>query len=586
MYSILLLEICLFTSASNNLLLHDQNQLSAPYRYARKPGGARRPRHRRVNSSTPTFPFRRRRRTQPPASHLRPIVYNGGRRRALQSFPRFFIWTVMATAQVPAAQVRHRGASLKSRSLDAAVVGESSSMEPSNSRNCSITSAEVAPAPCPGLPGGAPIPTITSPPSPPASTEDFSPPAIQSEFALHPWTPVSARSETFLDAPHHLSRSYTTPASTRNANRLALTLPIAPANSLPSRPTPTHTISIPPTPTESLGSGMASPTDPNDFIVAIAAQERRVMELREELTRAEDELKTLQTRWNSSEAHKIRAAIRNRDSYRPRPPVSPSPSSSAGDKSPAGITPAAAPAIIANRRSLDIETKKALLLNGGTPKEHKRRVLRGGHTRALSLLSPTRSEADASIFRELEGMHSSQQFTPAPLHKRATWAPRQSPPPNGMKQIAQDLRQGLWTFVEDIRQATVGDEGISATSNRTCDWQTRTGADQDTIRPSPAPRRRIPFSPEPLIDLEIDTPSKPPTESYHDRAAARGSTKAESKTRKHFSWTPLTFDDMGDDDWSNWDASSVKTSRWSGTTVNGDIIPAIPEKLDDSDSSL
>jgi hypothetical protein len=414
-------------------------------------------------------------------------------------------------------------------------------------------------------------------------------------------TPVSARSETFLDASYIPRSHTTTPASTRNANRLSLTLPIAPANSLPSRPTPTSTPSIPPTPTDSLGSGMASPTDPNDFIVAIAAQERRVMELREELTRAEDELRTLKTRWNSSEAHKIRAAIRNRETYRPKPPAA-SPDNKPGSnnknifktnnnnniKSPGRATPT-----LAKRRSFDIETKKALLLNGGTPKEHKRRVLRGGHTRALSLLSPTRSEADASLFKELSEMRSPQalRFSPAPLHKRATWAPRQSSPPNGMKQIAQDFRQGLWTFVEDLRQATVGDEGISATSNRTADWQSRASTDQDTIRVSTsATRGRIPFSPEPepLIDLDIDTPSKPPTASFQDRAslANRGSTKAEAKTRKHFSWTPLTFDDMGDDDWSNWDASSVKTARWSGSTVNGDIIPAIPEKLDDGEATL
>ena len=34
------------------------------------------------------------------------------------------------------------------------------------------------------------------------------------------------------------------------------------------------------------------------------------------------------------------------------------------------------------------------------------------------------------------------------------------------KQMASDLREGLWTFLEDIRQATVGEEGINATQSR------------------------------------------------------------------------------------------------------------------------
>lgn len=221
--------------------------------------------------------------------------------------------------------------------------------------------------------------------------------------------------------------------------------------------------------------------------------------------------------------------------------------------------------------------------------------MRGGHTRTLSLLSPTKSEHDISIHNDLDTLSSpeawqpSQEFTPTPLsQKRATWAPRQAPPPNGVKQIAQDFKHGLWTFVEDLRQATVGDEGISATSNRTSDFQprlSRTYSDQDTIRPSNANRGRIPFSPE--ADGQTETSRKPSPGSFQDRASHQGTqSKADGKARKHFSWTPLTFDDVGEDDWSSWDSPSVKTSRWSGSTVNGDIVTAIPEKLDENEATL
>jgi hypothetical protein len=325
---------------------------------------------------------------------------------------------------------------------------------------------------------------------------------------------------------------------------------------------------------------MPSPVDPNDFIIAIAAQERRVLELREELSRAEGELKTLKSRWKFSEAHKVRASGRNNEPLRTMAPL-------LVDTQGPQDSPAA-------RRSVDIERKKALMHSQGTPREYKRKVMRGGHTRALSLLSPTKAEHDIQIHNDADAVRSPEEyfkpidFTATPLSKRATWTPRQTQQTHGVKQLAQDLKHGLWTFVEDIRQATVGDEGISATSNRTSEFQSRlqrTFTDQDTIRASSANRGRIPFPTE--LDSREDTPSKASSGSFQDRAQHRRSeSKPDIKPRKHFSWTPLTFDDLADDDWSNWDSPTVKTSRWSGSTVNGDIITAIPERVDDSEATL
>ncbi|KAI1867971.1 hypothetical protein JX265_004025 [Neoarthrinium moseri] len=461
-------------------------------------------------------------------------------------------------------QLRHRGSSLKAASLDTLLV------DTSCNTGGNLDSQE--------RPESDPAPVS----SPHDGDADNASNDGQPEFTLQPWrssvttTPGPKTSSETFDTRSTRSSS----TASRNANRLSLTLPIAPANSLPSRPTPN---SIPPTPTESLGSAIASPSDPNEFIVAIAAQERRVLELREELARAEVELKTLKTRWNSSEAHKVRSALRGREPVRPM--------GSAGlDGDGTNDSPA-------NRRSLDLERKKALLMSGGTPRDYRRRVIRGGHTRTLSLLSPTKSEHDIPIHHDLDVIRSPDafsgqplEFTPTPLNKRATWTPRQTQQPAGMKQIAQDFRHGLWTFVEDLRQATVGDEGISATSNRTSEFLSRNGrtySDQDTIRAPTSARGRVPFSTE--SDSQIETPRRPSPGSFQDRASQHersSSSKAEIKQRKHFSWTPLTFDDLGDDDWSNWDSPNVKTARWSGSTVNGDIIPAIPEKADENEATL
>ncbi|ORY71210.1 uncharacterized protein BCR38DRAFT_309124, partial [Pseudomassariella vexata] len=425
--------------------------------------------------------------------------------------------------------------------------------------------------------GGQPAQALAPNPAPHTLQTDNSEEERPADFVLQPRTssgpPLSSTSETFD------TRSTRSGSISRNANRLSLTLPIALPNSVPSRQAPSS--SVPPTPSsESVASELNSPADPNDLIIAIAAQERRVLEIREELSRAEDVLKRLKTRWNSSESQKIRASVRKNEPPRSMAPTSEGPSVQEDN-----------PAV---RRSLDMERKKALLLGQGNPREYSRRkIIRGGHTRALSLLSPTKPESGFTVHEDKNGLRSPNSLArPFPtsntalLSKRATWAPRQTQSPHAVKQIAQDFKQGLWTFVEDLRQATVGDEGISATSNRTSDFpprMNRANSDQETIRASTTTRGRIPF--DTASEPGEGTPSRTSSGSFQDRAQ-QGRSGPEPKVRKHFSWTPLTFDDFGDDDWSNWDSPTVKTSRWSGSTVNGDIIPAIPEKVDENEGTL
>ncbi|KAI0011215.1 hypothetical protein F4779DRAFT_247428 [Xylariaceae sp. FL0662B] len=393
-------------------------------------------------------------------------------------------------------------------------------------------------------------------------------------------TPASS-----MDSPRHSSETFETrPArsissGSRNSNRLSLTLPIAPPDGAPSRPTPTPTSSVPPTPVET--SALNSPMDPNDIIIAIAAQERRVLELREELGQAEGDLRKLKKQWANSEAYRKRAN-RNIEPIRTMMPgVDGQPGN---DNRPT------------SEHSSELERRKAILLaqSQASPREHKRTVFKGGHTRTLSLLSPIRPSADTAAHRDKDVLRSPDLYSkPSPLpspviNKRATWAPRQSQPPHGMKQIANDFKQGLWTFVEDLRQATVGDEAISGTTNRTSDMVSRSSrmeSDQDTIRASMTNRGRIPFPTDP--DSRADTPNNSSTGSSNDHYQHRRTTsRPEAKARKHFSWTPLTFDSFDDEAWSNWESPNVKTSRWSGSTVNGDIVTAIPERTDENEGTL
>ncbi|KAI5865514.1 hypothetical protein GGS23DRAFT_595033 [Durotheca rogersii] len=363
-----------------------------------------------------------------------------------------------------------------------------------------------------------------------------------------------------------------TSTTSRNSNRLSLTLPIAPPDSAPSRPTPSS--SVPPTPIEM--SALSSPTDPNDFIIAIAAQDRRVLVLREELAQAEIELKRLKKQWESYEAYKRRAPTRN---FNPHQPMSPLLDGQRGGD------------LGSTRFASELERRKAILRaqSQATPRDSKRTIISGGHTRTLSLLSPTRSTSGDPDERRSVDLYPSSPALPSPalLSKRATWAPRQSQPTNGMKQIANDFKQGLWTFVEDLRQVTIGDEAISGLSNRTSDMGSRPGrieGDQDTIRASATSRGQIPVQSD---SDSAETPSRSSTGSFSDRYQhRRTSSKPEPKAKKRFSWTPLTYDNFDDEDWSNWDTPNVKTARWSGSTVNGDIIPAIPERAAESEGTL
>ena len=91
-----------------------------------------------------------------------------------------------------------------------------------------------------------------------------------------------------------------------------------------------------------------------------------MLELREELFRAEAELNSLKKRWTSQEKKGDQLPF---EAF--RSPVLPS-EEEAGS----------------NRRSADMERRKLLQQNQTPATPSRRRVLRGGHTRTLSLLSP------------------------------------------------------------------------------------------------------------------------------------------------------------------------------------------------------
>ncbi|EAW14892.1 DUF4048 domain-containing protein [Aspergillus clavatus NRRL 1] len=287
----------------------------------------------------------------------------------------------------------------------------------------------------------------------------------------------------------------------RHAKRLTLNFPIniVPGSDLdpniasPGSMTPVTFSSARPSPAAATGTPVIfdGEDDGSSLLTAIASQERKVLELREELQRAEAELDTLKKQWASSETTKKRTEINHR--AEPLVPLRSSeeiardePSQHRRERS-AGT--AEGPATVQARLSRDLERRQSLrvAVHAGTSiSANGRRVFQGSHARTLSLLSPASSSGQPGSDADGSRATRTPRSATLPSVERSTalenvnqssedvisqWR-RTMPPPSREalvrtgKQMASDLREGLWTFLEDIRQATVGEEGISATQSR------------------------------------------------------------------------------------------------------------------------
>lgn len=300
----------------------------------------------------------------------------------------------------------------------------------------------------------------------------------------------------------------------RHTKRLTLNFPINipldhppsatsdPKVASPGSMTPVSQSSTRPSP--ALPAGTPVPFDVNDdgydFLRAIASQERRVMELREELHRAEADLTTLKKQWALAEKSRKRTEISHH--AEPMLPLrSPDLSGTAGPSShrrEQSVSSVGSSSVSHERLSRELDRRsgvRAAATKGTTISANGRRVFQGSHTRTLSLLSPATtpspssggpspSEADrvgrtprSATLPSVERNNAASIGLPTdgneiPEHLLSQWRKTMPPPSREAlmrtgKQMASDLREGLWTFFEDIRQATVGEEGINATESRT-----------------------------------------------------------------------------------------------------------------------
>lgn len=405
-----------------------------------------------------------------------------------------------------------------------------------------------------------------------------------------------------------------TTASAARSNRFSMSFPVQPSGSMSPARTSHSPVREPPSVVPDSLAALTGPTDTN-FLTAIAAQERRVLELKEELSRAEADLDKLKRQWTQHEAQKKKSEARSVTKLQPlQTSLSPTEGEEDSDGSNAWM-------------QREMERRKALLSGN---KSSSRTVFSGSrHTRTLSLLSPanrapqTRSSIEWPSGRPprkeslSEAARQSQESEPVqPKPKsiiRAAATPdltvdgtRNVDPLSDLvevgvdtgKKVATGLRDGLWTFWEDLRQAAVGDEtGTVPPPRRQSSTQTLRSAKKQSSRTSLRPSSR--GSSTSKASTETKKPS--PARKGHTKSAtlSLGSStpaladpsfwtehgiplhnNAQAPVKKSFS-SPRNAktgsgaaSDTTDDAWDNWDEPSPQGSRSSSAASESTTLPS------------
>ena len=209
------------------------------------------------------------------------------------------------------------------------------------------------------------------------------------------------------------------------------------------------------------------------FLTALASQERLVLELRENLHRAELDLEKLKRQWALHEAAKRRNGMRQISQLQPLK---------------ISVNSANGARVADDEESLrsikEQERQKVVHVSRNQP---QRKVFSSSrHMKTLSLLSPTAAQDYEACLptvarptelgqglaeRQCSQENASEGNVAAELINTTPRAPAEAGMPKDVildtgKQLVGDFRQGLWTFFEDLRQATVGEEAVNGSTRK------------------------------------------------------------------------------------------------------------------------
>jgi len=378
----------------------------------------------------------------------------------------------------------------------------------------------------------------------------------------HPSPPVSAMSS------HTRSTSHAD--IVRQGKRLSLQFPIQPAAGSNSpmfspRSRPQSWVAAP-SPIPSPDS--ASPPEPN-ILAVVAAQERFVLELKEELSKAEADLSMLKKHYATQEAMKQRNELRKVTQLRPVDTTLANFTASPDDEDGSTLW-----------MQREMERRKSLL--SGT-RTSQRKVFSGSrHLRTLSLLSPDKAYAPSfpQPHDVRENEPTSSTIRPPPLTRTSTTPSlvgQMATTVNGDKydlgglnniqrdallrtgkQMATDFKDGLLTFIEDIRQATVGEEenGSAPTGRGPPNKGARKPSDGRPSLQRAASSKKS--NAEKSGDIGDDFwrqhgLSEPKTSPTHKKTHPSKHSRTPQKE------TPRKADE--DEDWDNWDTPNDKHTQ-------------------------
>jgi hypothetical protein len=283
-------------------------------------------------------------------------------------------------------------------------------------------------------------------------------------------TTLSHPSPPIVPMSHSRSKTASHVDVVRQGKRLSLQFPIQPAGSK----SPKQAIRSRPSswvaPLPLLSPDGEGPPSETSYLAVLAAQERYVLELKEELLKAEADLKMLKKHYADHESSRLRQDVRKVTQLQPLSAALPKIPSTVEDEDGSGSC-----------MQREMERRKALLTN---TKSSQRKVFSGSrHLRTLSLLSPEKSYAPS--FPQPLDLQEEE-----PANKRSEPPARPSTASDIVTQVAEttnidrydlggmpniqreqliragtqmatDIKNGLFGFIEDIRQATVGDEAIN-----------------------------------------------------------------------------------------------------------------------------
>ncbi|KAK7188912.1 hypothetical protein PSPO01_05021 [Paraphaeosphaeria sporulosa] len=438
--------------------------------------------------------------------------------------------------------------------------------------------------------------------STPDDKERASGAAPSSTVAASQQTSGAASTSSTLSHPsptpdmHSHARSMSHADIVRQGKRLSLQFPIQPAaagSSSPAIPSPRsrpQSWIAAPSPVPSPDSTSAE----TNILNIIAAQERFVLELKEELTKAEQDLKTLKKHYATQEAVKVRNDLRKVTKLQP---LNTSLANHGLDQDDEDGS--------SSWMQKEMERRKALLSAKATQRGGK--VFSGSrHLRTLSLLSPDKNYTP-SFPQPLDLRHDDPP-TPATSTSTASLQrpaipTRQSASPdianqiantvNGErydlgglsniqreallrtgKQMANDFKDGFFTFIEDIRQATVGDDAINAAE----------GSAPGTVRDAATKGTRKASENRPTLNRASSSKKSAPSKvdigdefwKEHGLSEPKASpthkkTHALKQTRTPQKQTASQADDF--DSWDNWETPSdnhVHAAKISGDSNSSD----------------